>query len=187
LPRQDFRWAVPCVLIVMTALTVFTQDGGGGWRYFGGDKHATRYSPIDQIIRENAKNLRVAWRRPAVDPHLKQAFPDLSPSNYLRSTPIVIGNTLYAPNGFGLLEAFDAVTGRSIWTQEPAHPTMKEVTGQSTRGADMWRNGSETRVLIIRGEYLYAIHANTGKPVAGFGDHGRVSLNRHTPDEAAFF
>ena len=59
-----------------------------GW-YYAGDKAATRYSPLDQITRENVKNLRVAWRRPAVDPQSKQTYPDLSPSNYFRLTPIM--------------------------------------------------------------------------------------------------
>ena len=157
------------------------------WTYYGGDKGATRYSPLDQITRENVKSLRVAWRRPAVDPQLKQTYPDLSPSNYFRSTPIIIDGTLFAPDGVGLLEAFDGSTGHGVWTQEPTHPTMKEAAGESTRGADFWRRGSDERVFIVRSEYLYAINARTGKTYPDFGDHGRVSLNRQTPDEAPFF
>jgi len=177
-----------CV-VAICAFTGLTQgsDERPGWQYYGGDRRASRYSPLDQIARDNVRNLRVAWRRPAVDAQLKNAFPDLSPSNYLRSTPIIINGTLYAPDGVGLLEAFDPSTGRSIWIQEPTHPTMKEAAGESTRGADVWRVGSDMRVLIVRGEYLYEIDAKTGKPVTAFGDRGRVSLDRHTPDEAPFF
>jgi quinoprotein glucose dehydrogenase len=188
--RSDYgtRASAAALIVALCALTVQTQgDRASTWSYYGGDRRATRYSPLDQITRENVNHLRVAWRRPAIDPQLKQAFPDLSPSNYFRSTPIIIGSTLYAPDGVGLLEAFDGTSGRGVWTQEPAHPTMKEAAGESTRGADMWQNRSETRVLIVRGEYLYEIDAKTGKPISGFGDHGRVSLNRHTPDEAVFF
>jgi glucose dehydrogenase len=162
-------------------------NSSSGWTYYAGDKAATRYSPLDQITRENVKNLRVAWRRPAIDPQLKQTYPDLSPSNYFRSTPIIIRGTLYAPDGVGLLEAFDASSGRGVWTQEPTHPTMKEAAGESTRGAEFWRSGTDERILIVRGEYLYAINAKTGKTYPDFGDHGRVSLNRHTADEAPFF
>ena len=177
-----------CV-VAICAFTGLTQgsDERPGWQYYGGDRRASRYSPLDQIARDNVRNLRVAWRRPAVDAQLKNAFPDLSPSNYLRSTPIIINGTLYAPDGVGLLEAFDPSTGRSIWIEEPTHPTMKEAAGESTRGADVWRVGSDMRVLIVRGEYLYEIDAKTGKPVTAFGDRGRVSLDRHTPDEAPFF
>src|SRR6202521_4633628 len=103
--------------VATTAIRTQGNPARAEWTYYGGDKGATRYSPLDQITRENVKNLRVAWRRPAVDPQLKQTYPDLSPSNYFRSTPIIIGGTLYGPDGVGLLEAFDATSGRGVWTQ----------------------------------------------------------------------
>jgi len=53
--------------------------------------------------------------RPAVDPLIKDKFPDLSPSNYFRGTPVMIDGVLYAPNGVGLIEAFDARTGATKW------------------------------------------------------------------------
>ena len=31
------------------------------WKAFGGDERTDRYSPLDQITRENVKNLQVAW------------------------------------------------------------------------------------------------------------------------------
>ena len=77
----------------------------GEWRYFGGDKAFTRYSPLDQINRDNVKNLRIVWRRPAVSEQLTQAFPDLRVNNYLRSTPIFIDGMLYTQNAHGLVVA----------------------------------------------------------------------------------
>jgi glucose dehydrogenase len=38
-----------------------------------------------------------------------------------------------------------------------------------------------------RGQYLYELDARTGEPITSFGDRGRVSLNRNTPDNAPFF
>ena len=84
-------------------LTSQTNPTPGEWRTYGGDKGFNRYSPLDQINRENVKNLSVVWGRPAVDPEIKDKFPDLSPSNYFRGTPIVIDGVLYAPNGVGLV------------------------------------------------------------------------------------
>src|SRR5690242_12923683 len=89
------------------------------WRTYGGDKAFTRYSPLDQINRDNVKNLQVVWRRSAVDKQLADKFPDLSPSNYFRGTPIMINGILYAPNGVGLIEAFDATNGQTKWVQQP--------------------------------------------------------------------
>ena len=164
-----------------------TPMAPGEWRTYGGDKAFTRYSPLAQINRENVKNLRVTWTRPAVDPLIKDKFPDLSPANYFRGTPIMIEGVLYAPNGVGLLEAFDAATGKTKWVQQPVEPTLKEAAGQSARGVAYGRKDKEERVISIRGEYLYSIDLKTGMPDRGFGENGRVWLNRHTPDEAAYF
>ena len=65
------------ILIAAVTLTVRSQGRTVEWRYFGGDKAFTRYSSADQITRDNVKNLRIAWRRPAVDEKLTQAFPGL--------------------------------------------------------------------------------------------------------------
>ncbi len=32
------------------------------WRYYGGTPGSTKYSPLDQITRANASQLKVAWR-----------------------------------------------------------------------------------------------------------------------------
>ena len=40
------------------AISSQQQMPGNEWRYFGGDKGYTRYSALDQINRDNVKNLR---------------------------------------------------------------------------------------------------------------------------------
>jgi quinoprotein glucose dehydrogenase len=149
----------------------------GQWRYWGGDAGVTKYSGVDQITAANVKDLRIVWRRPAVDATLTKAFPDLTASPNLRGTPIMVDGVLYAPNGVGLLEAFDPATGKTIWVQQPFEPGMRGVAGQSTRGAAYWRSGAEERLFITRGEYLEAINPKTGKPAEGFGSGGRVNLH----------
>jgi quinoprotein glucose dehydrogenase len=157
------------------------------WSYFGGSKHMDRYSPLAQINRGNLDHVQVLWKRPGLDASLKQQFPDLVPSNYLRGTPIMIDGVLYAPDAVGLVEAFDASTGQTLWVQKPFAATMKEAAGQSTREVDLWRSGTERRIVSMRGQYLYELDAHTGAPITSFGDGGRISLNRHTPDNAPFF
>ena len=94
-----------CVVIVavLGALAVRAQKPIAEWHYYGGDKAFTRYSPLAQITRDNVKNLKIAWRRPAVDSSLTQAFPDLRVSAFLKATPIVIDGVLYTPNAHGLI------------------------------------------------------------------------------------
>jgi len=159
------------------AIRAQDQSAMREWRYFGGNKAFTRYSPLDQINRDNVKNLRIAWRRPALDEGLTKMFPDMHVDSYLKSTPIVIDGVLYAQNVHGLVVALDAETGKTLWELEPFARTVEEANAQSTRGVDYWRSGADQRIIAIRGEYLYAINAKTGKPVADFGDHGRASLH----------
>ena len=163
------------------------KRASGEWQSYGGDKGFNRYSPLSQINRDNIKNLRVVWRRPAVDPLIMDKFPDLSPSNYFRGTPVFINGVLYAPDGVGLVEAFDAATGHTLWVQQPVEPTLKEAAGQSTRGVAYWRKDADERLISIRRDYLYAMDAKTGKPRRDFGENGRVWLSRHTPDDAGYF
>jgi hypothetical protein len=93
---------------------------------------------------------------------------------------------LYAPDAVGLVEAFDPVTGKTLWVQQPFAATLKEASGVSTRGVNFWHSDSDKRIVAMRGEYLIELDAATGVSRSDFGDHGRVSLNRHTPDNAPF-
>jgi quinoprotein glucose dehydrogenase len=168
-------------LIAAGAAVVSSQTAAKSeWRYFGGDKHFNRYSSLDQINRDNVKNLRIVWRRPAINENLTKMFPNLRVNNYLRATPIMVDGVLYTQNSHGLVMALDGETGRTLWEQQPAAPTQEEASGASTRGVDYWRGGPgnvEKRIFAIRGEYLYSVNAEDGKPAAGFGSNGRVSLH----------
>jgi len=172
---------------IVASVSAARADDSVEWRYFGGSKRFDRYSSLAQINRDTVSNLQVMWTRPGLDSSLTQQFPDLSPSNYLRGTPIMVEGVLYAPDGVGLVEAFDPTTGKTLWVQKPFEATLKEAAGQSARGVDYWAKGSDKRIIAVRGEYLYALDATTGATRTDFGDHGRVSLNRHTPDDAPFF
>jgi glucose dehydrogenase len=163
-------WAVPAIL--------GAQHGtkNGQWRSYNGDAGSTKYAPLDQINKTNVAKLRIAWRRPAVDPALAAKDSKLRIPPNFRATPLMVNGVLYAPDGVGLAEAFDAATGKTRWVQEPFAPG--ELDGDSTRGLAYWTDGREQRILVQRGEYLYALDAKTGKPFPTFGDHGRVNLTR---------
>ena len=168
------------VLAAMAALvTTQTRHPRTEWHYFGGDKGFTRYSPLDQINRDNVLRLRIAWRRPAVNSTVMASFTELRPNPYLRSTPIVIDGVLFTQDAHGLVIALDGETGRTVWEQQPFAPTREDANGTSTRGVDYWQNradASDARIFAIRGEYLYSLSAATGRPVQRFGTEGRVSL-----------
>src|SRR5262245_19398865 len=99
--------AVGAAVVLGTALTRAQQGARGGeWARYGGDAGTTTYAPRDQINKDNVSRLRVAWRRPAVDPSISSKVADFSYSGNFRATPLMIGGVLYSPNGIGLVEAF---------------------------------------------------------------------------------
>ena len=152
------------------------DSGTEGWSYFGGTTAFMRYAPVGQIDRDNVSDLEILWRRPAVNAVYRQAFPDLRPSNYLRSTPILVDGILYASNAIGLVEAFDPGTGDTIWMQKPRTPTLEGVAGRAAHGVAYWADGAERRIFSFRNSYLYALDADSGRPIESFGCSGRVDL-----------
>ena len=165
-------------VVLATAFGAAQQGSRGGeWTRYGGDSGSTKYAPIDQINKSNVSQLRVAWRRPAVDPSISSKVPDFSYSNNFRATPLMIDGVLYSPNGIGLVEAFHPGTGKTLWVQEPFPDEPGQgLRGDSARGVTYWSDGTQRRLYLVRGEYLIALDARTGKPVTAFGDNGRVYL-----------
>jgi quinoprotein glucose dehydrogenase len=154
-------------------------DGPAGeWRQYSADGSSSKYSPLDQINLSNVGQLRVAWRRPQVDPDLMQANPTAKPSNRYTATPIMTDGTLFVPDGFGLVEALDPATGRTKWMQTPIAPGVQGLmSGGAHWGVSVWGRGADARIFTTRGQYLFALQASDGRPVAPFGDGGKVDLN----------
>src|ERR1700682_5331188 len=123
----------------------------GEWIEYGGDKGATKYSPLTQIDRNSVGNLRIAWRRPGVADEYLAQHPGLTFSHNFRSTPVMAGGVLYASNGGGLVEAFAPATGRTTWVQDL--PDGEPVGGEPSRGVALWRDGDDARIFAVRGRF----------------------------------
>jgi glucose dehydrogenase len=160
---------------------VYAADRGtpaGEWRFYSADNRATKYSAADQINRDNVAGLRVAWRRPQVDPAILSANPGLRISNRFTASPIMVRGVLYAPDGLGLVEAMDPGTGRTLWTQPPLTPGSDGLVGGGAHwGVAYWSQGADARIFTTRAQYLYALNPKTGQPYADFGEGGKVDLN----------
>ena len=99
------------VLIAASAL-VSGQAGAtnGEWPHWGADLGSSKYSSLDQINRDNVKNLRVAWR-------WKSENFGPRPQNNMEATPLMVGGVLYTTAGFRPnVVAIDAATGETLWT-----------------------------------------------------------------------
>src|SRR6478736_1907163 len=104
---------LPLVLLVSACLsTVVALHGqqaakpkGAEWTTYGGDLASTRYSPLDQINKDNFKTLEVAWRfkTDALGPR---------PEFNFQGTPLMADGIVYSTAGTRrAVVALDAATG----------------------------------------------------------------------------
>ena len=164
-------------LIASTAAaTQRAQDGN--WQAYGGDIGNTKYSPLADIDASNVDDVEIAWRRPALDPYYASLNPNQRVSSNYVAAPVVIDGIAFIPNAVGLVEAFDAATGTTIWIQNPVGGA-EGLPGAPTRGIAYWQDPEgiiAPRVIVQRGTYLYALDAETGGAIDSFGNQGRVDL-----------
>ena len=84
------------------------------WLTYSGSYSSQRYSLLDQINRDNVKNLQLKWvYRPS--PIALPEIPGSSSENKMEATPLVVDGILYTVQGDEVV-ALDAATGRNFWT-----------------------------------------------------------------------
>jgi quinoprotein glucose dehydrogenase len=154
----------------------------GEWPAYAGTYAAARYSPLTQINKDNAKNLRVAWRWKSPDIAVRAANPAGVAQSFLNeSTPLMVGGVLYASTSLSQVAAINAATGETKWVFDPKIYEnglgIPPNNGWLHRGVAYWRNGDDERIVMLTAfGQMYALDAKTGKPVAGFGKDGHVDL-----------
>lgn len=85
------------------------------WLTYSGSYKSWRYSGLDQINRDNAKNLKVAWVHQMVTNHRIEA------------TPIVVDGVMYVSEPPSNVFALDAATGRPFWHYKRSLPSKINV------------------------------------------------------------
>ncbi|HZT38407.1 MAG TPA: PQQ-binding-like beta-propeller repeat protein [Bryobacteraceae bacterium] len=154
-------------LILLSAPASAAGETYREWRVVGGADNI-HYSSLDQINRSNVRDLEIAWR---FDSH------DEYEGSEMQCNPIVIDGVLYATTPRLRVIALDAATGRLIWDFDPRRG--EPVRGkQRNRGLNYWSDGNDARIFVGIDRYLYALNARDGRPVAAFGDNGRIDLSK---------
>ena len=171
-------------LILAATILAAAQDSGnkGEWRYIGGDAGHTRYSPLDQINRDNFEELEQAWvfRGDNYGATVDYLF---------RSTPIYADGLLYTVAGRRrTVIAIDPATGETMWTYREPHTTRYERGMRNNYGKGVAYAEVDGRGVIFTsspGFFLHALDAKTGLPLpnwgtpvplAGFSQTGVVDL-----------
>lgn len=156
------------------------------WRFYGGDPGHTKYSPLDQITKDNVGQLKIAWTWTSVDETLRAENPVIGNGRRFRTyahevTPLLVDGVLYTTTNLGQVAAIEPTTGETLWSYDPGLylDGRPAVHGFLTRGLTYWSDGEESRLFYAGGRtFLVSINPKTGEPDASFGSNGRVNLTR---------
>jgi quinoprotein glucose dehydrogenase len=142
------------------------------WPGVGNDPGCTRYSPLDQINRDNVARLRPAWTY-----HTREL--DGRVGKTIECTPIVIDGVMYLTTGYLRVVALDAATGKELWQFDPlkARPSRHQAaSGGVNRGCAFWSDGKpggERRIIHGTSDgRLFSLDARNGELDPKFGEGG---------------
>lgn len=151
-----------------------------GWPNVGNDKAGTRYARLDQINRDNVKQLSVAWT---------YHTGDAGPGTTIECTPLVVHGVMYVTTVRSKVVALDAATGKPIWELDPYADTSRKFLKASmgvNRGVSYWSDGKpdgQRRVILGASDgRLISIDAKSGKLDPSFGEKGEVDLRAGLPE-----
>jgi quinoprotein glucose dehydrogenase len=185
-PNNSASWPrlAGAVLIVATSLSLFHGRSGTvfgqsapkdvEWKVYWGDNRSSKYSPLDQINKDNVKDLKIAWRWKSMNLGPKADF------NW-EATPIMVGGVLYVTAGSRRdVVAIDPITGETLWMyrlDEGRRGTSAPNRAASGRGVAYWTDGNRARIISVTAGYrLVALDAKTGELIESFGNNGLVDL-----------
>ena len=200
MPQACYRFNVVLTVfcaVFLVALSAHSGDRGPGpfgqgeWPSYGADTANSKYAPLDQIHKDNVKDLQIAWRWSSVENAILKDHPELW-TMVNEATPLMLDGRLYTSTSLSQVAAIDARTGQTLWVYDPesykqgSPPNL----GFVHRGVAYWADGETQRIFIGTGDaQLIALDAKTGQPVAAFGANGRIDLTQglHRPVDPALY
>ena len=132
------------------------------WEVWGGSPENRHYSSLAQVNSKNVKQLQVAWTY------------DTGELGGLQTSPLVVNGVLYGISPTQKIFAVDAANGKLLWKFDSGIKGL-----QPDRGLTYWSNDKDKRIFVGVMNFLYALDANTGKPIPAFGNTGRVDLQEN--------
>ena len=124
----------------------------GQWMMDGRNYTAQRYSPLKQINEQNVSQLGLAW------------FAELDTFRGVEGTPLAVDGILYNTSAWNITSAYEATTGKLLWTYDPKVPRewgRYACCEPVARGLSAWKQKIIIGTLDGR---LIALDAKTGVP-----------------------
>lgn len=160
---EKYLYHAFCLLLLFACETPEKHDT---WSSYRADAAGSAYSSLEQINKSNVRNLRVAWTY-----HTGDAEP--GNRSTIQCNPIIVNGLMYVTSPKLKLSALDPATGEVRWRFDPF--AGKQATGVN-RGVAYWNSGHDKRIFFTAANRLYALNADNGEPVAGFGTGGAIDL-----------
>ena len=165
-------WLV-CAMLVFSVMLQSQQDGD--WNVYGRDAGGERFSPLNDINRDNVVSLRIAWTFRTGDAYQ----PARGRPTAFEATPLHVDDTLYLSTPVGRIIALDSASGQQRWVFDAKVPRDMGYGDFASRGVSMWENGNDRRIFVATIDArLIALDARTGQPVPSFGTAGTVNLRQ---------
>jgi quinoprotein glucose dehydrogenase len=163
-----------------SGVAVVAQSGTTNteWRDYAGNREGMKYSPADQISKDNIEDVEIAWRWATADQELQASNPAWRGGRY-EDTPLMINGLLYTVTPLGLIAALDPGTGETQWVYDPEAYTAGRPAnvGFLHRGLSYWTDGTAERLILGTNDArLVSIDAKTGEPDPNFGVGGKVDI-----------
>lgn len=156
----------------------------GDWHQYGRTPYGQRYSPLDQINKENVASLTEVWRFQTGDVKLPE---DVGETTY-QVTPLKVGNTLFLCTPHNWAIALDATTGKQIWKFDPNAGLNPDRQHQTCRGVSYYTDTAAAGTKCAARVYLptsdarlIALDAGTGEICESFADKGTLHLEAGMP------
>ena len=154
----------PVVTAVDAERLVAANSDDANWLTHGRTYDEQRFSPLDEIDRDNVGELGLAW------------YFDVPTGRGMEATPLVVDGRMYVTGSWSIVYALDAATGEELWRYDPRVPKswgQYACCDVVNRGVAAW--GDSVFVGTLDG-YLVALHAATGE------ERWRTdTINRQTP------
>ena len=134
-------------------------DDTSGWYHYGGNYENWRYSSLDQVNRNNVKQLTPAW-----------VFQTGIPGQ-MANSPIVADGVLYVTSTHNHLWALDALSGEPLWHYQHNLPAdLRLCCGPTNRGVAIL---GDLVFMATLDAHLVALNRETGEVIWNVetGDH----------------
>ena len=153
------------------------------WPTYGGQPSGTKYAALEQINRDNVRELRLAWTHHTGDLAFDGVNADFTVSEM---TPIYANERLYICTPYNRVVSLDPTTGKTLWSYDPKKPLTGNMYKQNyCRGVSYWETADKAERAAVCGKRIFfatqnavllSLDADSGKPCAAFGDGGRVNM-----------